>query len=876
MNQLYFRAILLVMTYCHNATILAASEAQSETETTERHKRINSVSYNLDIDITDSQKFIGKVTIDFKLFSTPYAPTFDFSGGTISTINVNNKPQKFSHQNGRITLAKELTTKNNQITISYEHPYSHDGTGLHRFEDPVDQNHYVYTHFQPYSANKFFPHFDQPDIKATYKLTVKSPKNWHVITSVLPSRETQRNNHTIWSFPKSKTFSSYLLSLHAGPFHVWEDKQAKFKSRLFARRSMARFIDSELWFSPTRNGMRYFQAYFDFDYPFEKYDQVIVPEFNSGAMENVAAVTFSENYIHRGKETAADKERLATVILHELSHMWFGNLVTMKWWDDLWLNESFATFMATAALKDTSTFKHAWSSFYKSMKQWAYWEDQLVTAHPVATDIKTTDQANTIFNGITYGKGASILKQLNFLIGDGQFKKAIREYIKKFAYKNATANDFFDAFANIQLSDLNTWRTNWIDKTGVNTIKVSPKCENGLLKQLIIKQDSPSPEIPLRHHKTTLAFLTKNSDHSISVNSTKTIEYKNKEMTTNDFTDEPCPLIIFPNYGDFDYVRIELNKDSVIAAEQSVSKIDDQFLRIMLWQTLWDMVQDAKLSPKRFLSIMEKQLQDEQSDEILEFVFKKALGTNVGSKQIFHYFNKNETGLKETLKERRRLEDLTWQKFLNAPIGSDQQIMLFEMTVKATFSKERQPMLTSYLEGKQLPKGLILDQDKRWLIILRLARIGVPTADELIAKESQRDLSNRGKLYAKMGDIIQPVLSKKAKWAAELSSPKNPTPMQEKKALMRNLFITDQNTISEKYLESFFKNLNPIIATNHFGLIASYTSYMLPDLCDERSYETVQNFLKTSNRHHPAVERNFKIYLQENRRCLKIRHTSLK
>ena len=212
-----------------------------------------------------------------------------------------------------------------------------------------------------------------------------------------------KSQKSLWEFPESAVFSSYIFSMHAGPYHMWVDKKAKIPSRLFARKSMAKYIDPVEWFTPTRQGFGYFEKYFDFAYPFKKYDQVIVPDFNAGAMENVAAVTFSERYVSRGKESKKARQRRANVIMHEMAHMWFGNLVTMKWWNDLWLNESFATYMASKSLVAATEFKDAWNTFYSGTKQWAYWEDQLVTSHPIVADVPDTTQAFANFDGITYG-----------------------------------------------------------------------------------------------------------------------------------------------------------------------------------------------------------------------------------------------------------------------------------------------------------------------------------------------------------------------------------------------------------------------------------------------------------------------------------------
>ena len=302
---------------------------------------------------------------------------------------------------------------NNLVHITYQHPYDQDGTGLHRFVDPEDGNTYLYTYLWPYYANRLFPHFDQPNLKASYEMTVRAKGDWQVVSSNMQDSIIEDGDDKIWHFPRSKKFSSYIFSLHAGPYKVWQDMAGDVPIRLMARQTLAQYVDVEEWFDFTKMGLNHYKSYFDIAYPFEKYDQVLVPEFNIGAMENVAAVTFTEYVVQRGPSSRFQRQNRADIILHEMAHMWFGNLVTKDWWNGLWLNESFATLMASIAVSNIEEFSDLWHDFYLNTNLTAISADKRVSTHPIEVPVPSTNDFFSVFDSITYEKGASVLKQLS-------------------------------------------------------------------------------------------------------------------------------------------------------------------------------------------------------------------------------------------------------------------------------------------------------------------------------------------------------------------------------------------------------------------------------------------------------------------------------
>lgn len=439
---------LWVIAQCLSMPIASAREAKPRLTRDEAKARaavVDKVRYDLDMHL-DAQKdfFKGAVKVSFELKSVPPELSLDLAGGIVRELTVNGIAKDPKLHNGFfIQLPTDaLKVGSNEVLVQYQHPYSHDGSGLYRFQDPVDKRVYLYTHFEPYDANQLFPGFDQPDLKATYRLMVSAPKDWNVITSVREQNVTEQNGQKRWQFPESQTFSTYLFSLHAGPYHVWE-KDFRIPLRLFARQSIKDQVRSKEWFEVTEKGFDFFESYFDEPYPFKKYDQVIVADFNAGAMENVAAVTFSEKYLTRGKITQEKKIGHANTILHEMAHMWFGNLVTMRWWDDLWLNEGFATWMEGRTSRklhpewDTSGVDAAFTS------RGAMGGDAYATTHPIVQHVATVEQASQAFDGITYGKGSAVISMLEDYVGEDAWRNGVRSYIAAHAYGNAVTDDLW-------------------------------------------------------------------------------------------------------------------------------------------------------------------------------------------------------------------------------------------------------------------------------------------------------------------------------------------------------------------------------------------------------------------------------------------------
>lgn len=840
----------------------------TQAQARQRFSRLGDIHYQLFFELAkDKKAFAGKAHILFDLKTVDEDLMLDFTGGTVTSLSANNLDIPVSRYDGRaIHLPKEqLKRGRNHVVVAFTHPYSTNGAGLYRFEDPEDKRVYLYTDFEPFDANQLFPCFDQPDLKATYSVMVSAPEDWQVVTATREVEATfPKDGKKLWVFPRTKKFSTYVFSLIAGPYKVWEDRSGPVPLRLLARQSVAKYVNAHEWFTITRQGFEFFQEYFAYDYPFEKYDQILVPDFNAGAMENVAAVTFNDDrYVHRSRPTSSQRERRANVILHELAHMWFGNLVTMKWWDDLWLNESFASYMAALALSEATEFKESWLSFYLGMKQWAYWEDQLVTTHPIAVPVAGTDAAFANFDGITYGKGASVLGQLAFLIGPARFRDGVRAYFKKHAYGNARLDDFINALALAAGVDLNDWTRDWLKTAGLNTLQARYTCDNDRITsfELIQKPDTFSGR--LRKHRTNVAFIQKNQKE-ITISEVVPVIYEGERTRVSEWNGKACPAMVYPNYGDRDYVKVVLDKASLKFARDHLAEVREPLLRAMLWSGFWDRLRDGRLKPGAYLDLVVNNLGLEGNFRTASRVAETVYGRQAHDPSLLLYLGREEA-------PRERLEALFWQLFTEAPGKGDFKKLWFDSYVRVARTDAARERLLALITGKATLEGFEIDQDRRWNIVQRLSRLGVVQAPELIAAEQARDSSHYGKKMALAAQVALPSGTNKRRWFERLIAPKPDMSLAELKAVMDSLYPNSQIEMRPQYAQAFYENLVGLSQERENEFLDRFSHTMVPVTCSADSVRQLDEFLKRHGNLNPVVIKNLKVARQEDERCVRIR-----
>jgi aminopeptidase N len=855
-----------------------AEKGLSRPDAQARAKRVSNVRYLLSVDLDgEATEYTGAVTAAFDLSGASEDLTVDFEGGTVLSVSLNGRKVKPAYNGLFVVLpARSLREGANEVTIAYSHPYSNTGAGLYRFKDPEDGRHYLYTDFEPYDANRLFPCFDQPDIKARYRSIVTAPEDWIVVSSTLETEVMPLGNgRSAWTFPESKPFSTYIFALHAGDYRVWKQNHRGTLLRLMARRSFAKYVDAEDWFNVTKKGFDFFNEYFDYDYPFGKYDQLVVPDFNSGAMENTAAVTFSERYIQRGKSTWNQQRDRADVILHEMAHMWFGNLVTMKWWDDLWLNESFASYMSAVAVHDATRFKDAWEDFLLGYKQWAYWEDQLVTTHPIEAEVPNTAQAFANFDGITYGKGASSLKQVAHLIGEEGFKKGVRLYFKRHAYGNTIRKDFIDALAEGSGKSLDAWTDQWLKTAGVNTLSTAFTCANGKVANVALEQGVQDGYPTLRRHKTRLSLYNLKRKKLVLASGADA-EYSTARTGLSDFDGQPCPDLVYPNSGDHDYVKVRLDDVSLRTAKRSLKTVKEPLDRAGLWMTLWDMVVDAELPVQEYVDIVLANLDAEAAEsgslQTLKKVLQTLHGRRMNSTSVLQYL----AGESDAAKKRRfavveRLENFLWKRLSRQKKESGRQMLLFDSYARTAQTPKGLARLEAVLDGKEKLKGWTVDQDRRWDLVHRLSRYGAAGAARRISDEQSRDGSRRGQTNAIGAAVVADDWNAKKAWLDRIVDPGTKRSLAELKAAMYNAFPYDQPEHRRRFAKTYFEKLPALAETRPHEFLGAFADKLVPASCRGVDGAAIAEFLAEHPSLDAVAKKEILVAKQENERCVRVR-----
>lgn len=826
-----------------------------------RSRQISDVRYHYAIDITSRNEFSGYTDIRFILADKNFSPvTIDFEQGEVGKIKINGKEHKIAYDKWFINIPPDLLAAgSNQIEIEFRRPYSNDGQGLHQYQDAESKRYYLYTQFEPYAGNRFAPMFDQPDIKATFSMDVLAPRDWQVITATREARKTLANDHANqWRFPASKLIPSYIFSLHAGPYKVWEEQHKLIPLRLFVRQEMAEFVDLDEWWGTTKASFDFLQDYFEFPYPFEKYDQIIVPDFNFGAMENLAAVTFAERYLSRGKRTEQERYRLANTIAHEMVHMWFGNIVTMRWWDDLWLNESFATHLAYTTIAHIRGFENVWTSF-AGLKGWAYYEDQLVTTHPIHVPVQSTDDVFNLFDGISYAKGASVLKQLSHFVGEPTYQKSIASYIRKHQYQNTQLKDFSDAIAETSKTNMDAWGEEWLLTPGVNTIKTEFHCETGRLKSVTLSQTAPLDYPTLRSQKVQLGIYQHKTD--LQLIGSIPVTYSGTQTTIN-LTDSAlaCPDFIYPNQDDWGYLKIRLNNKDIELLSSSIRLFKDETLRLALWQALWALVHDAEAPLTDYVAILDKNIVGEQDTAIVNHLLQHA--------EIA--FNLVESmGLEEASEStQKNIERIMWRELEASEPGSSRQKRFLDTAIEVSLSDDKLAQLVRYLKGSNKLQGLPLDPDSRWGMIIQLSRYGHPEAQTLAKAELKNDASERAQSSNLAATVIQANEDIKEQWLKKVVSVDSTMKLTDIRTVSRHLYPGKQQTYRWQNADLILASIAPLTEIRDGMYWGAFGEFLPPAMCTQASVDLLQSALTNSDQYHPTLVTKLKIAHQNDQRCI--------
>ncbi|RKT11013.1 membrane alanyl aminopeptidase [Streptomyces sp. 1114.5] len=764
-------------------------------------------AYDIELDLGSAREggtFRSTTVVRFTA-TTPGAETFiDLVAPSVEEITLNGAPlDPASFADSRIPLPN--LAAENELRVVADCAYTNTGEGLHRFVDPVDGETYLYTQFEVPDARRVFASFEQPDLKAAFTFTVTAPTGWVVVSnSPTPTPEPVGDGATqVWKFEPTGRISSYITALIAGPyvgvFDSYENGEQKVPLGVYCRPSLREFLDPEAIFEVTKQGFDYFQEKFDFPYPFAKYDQLFVPEFNAGAMENAGAVTLRDQYVFRSKVTDAAYESRAATILHELAHMWFGDLVTMEWWNDLWLNESFATFAEAVCQAEApgSRWPHSWTTFANQMKTWAYRQDQLPSTHPIMADINDLEDVQVNFDGITYAKGASVLKQLVAYVGQDAFFQGVQAYFKRHAWGNTRLSDLLGALEEASGRDLKAWSKAWLETAGINVLRPSLVLNtDGEIESFAVLQEAPAlpagakGEAVLRPHRIAIGLYELNGDSLVRTERVE-LDVDGPRTEVPQLVGRHRPAVVLLNDDDLSYAKIRLDEDSLAVVTEHLGGFTESLPRALCWASAWDMTRDGELAARDYLSLALSGIGRESDIGVVQSVHRQVkLALDAYTDPDWR-----EEGL-------ARWAAAAEEHLRAAEPGSDHQLAWARALAAVARTDGQLALLAGLLDGSVEIKGLAVDTELRWTLLERLVATG--RADEaLIAAELERDNTAAGQEHAATCRAARPTAEAKAEaWASVVESDKLTNYVQE--AVIAGFQQSDQRELLAPYAAKYF------------------------------------------------------------------------
>ncbi|MFJ2646551.1 aminopeptidase N [Streptomyces sp. NPDC087420] len=761
-------------------------------------------SYAIDLDLSGAQEggtYRSVTTVRFDSAEAGAETFIDLVAPAVHEVVLNGTPLDPAavFKDSRIALAGLLEGPND-LTVVAECAYTNTGEGLHRFVDPVDEQAYLYTQFEVPDARRVFASFEQPDLKATFRFSVRAPEGWTVISNS-PTPEPKEN---LWHFAPTPRVSTYITALIAGPYHAvhstYEKDGQSVPLGIYCRPSLAEFLDADAIFEVTRQGFDWFQEKFDYAYPFAKYDQLFVPEFNAGAMENAGAVTIRDQYVFRSKVTDAAYETRAETILHELAHMWFGDLVTMEWWNDLWLNESFATYTSIACQADApgSRWPQSWTTFANSMKTWAYRQDQLPSTHPIMADIRDLDDVLVNFDGITYAKGASVLKQLVAYVGQDEFFRGVQAYFKAHAFGNSRLSDLLGALEETSGRDLKAWSTAWLETAGINILRPEITLDAaGHVASFAVTQEAPAlpagakGEPVLRPHRIAIGCYDLDGNGKLVRTSRIELDVDGERTEVPFPRNTPRPAVVLLNDDDLSYAKVRLDEESLRVVTAHLGDFAESLPRALSWASAWDMTRDGELATRDYLALVLSGISKETDIGVVQSLHRQVkLALDLYAAPVWR-----ETGLTQWT-------EATLAHLRAAEPGSDHQLAWARAFASTARTPQQLDLLQGLLDGTETVEGLAVDTDLRWAFVQRLAAVGLHDTEE-IAAEYERDRTSAGEQHATAARAARPSAEAKAEaWASVVESDKLPNSLQE--AVIGGFVQTDQRELLAPYTEKYF------------------------------------------------------------------------
>ena len=767
-------------------------------EAAARSALVTVASYHVDLDLTGGDEVFRSVSVIRFDCAVPGSTSFiNLTAPAVREITLNGKPVGLDAFDGdRITLTGLAAS--NVLRVAADCAYSRSGEGLHRFTDPADGRVYLYSDLETFDAHRVYACFDQPDMKATYELTVAAPGDWLVVSNMAPESSIAEGETLRWHFPPTPVMPTYITAVAAGPYHVVRDEHDGIPLGLFCRQSLAEYLDPDEILEVTRQGFDFFHNSFGIKYPFEKYDQLFVPEFKEGAMENAGCVTFLEAYIFRSRVTDFAREARGETILHEMAHMWFGDLVTMRWWDDLWLNESFATWAGTLAQAEATRWTSAWTTFAQLYKAWANRQDQLPSTHPIAADIPDIEAVEVNFDGITYAKGASVLKQLVAYVGRENFLAGVRKYFGAHAWGNATLADLLAALEETSGRDLASWSREWLQTAGVNTLRPSYSvAADGRFTEFAVEQEAAATHPLLRSHRIAIGLYDRTSE-GLSRRLRVETDVTGPRTVIPELAGQSRPDLVLVNDDDLTYAKIRLDDHSLRTLIDSIGSFTESLPAALCWAAAWDMCRDGEMAARDYVRLVMSGVSSVADISVVQTLLRQA-------GQAAHRFADpgwRETGLAMMASTLRGL-------LRTAPAGSDTQLAYVRAFAGVATSAEDLTFLAALLDGSERLDGLTVDTDLRWTLLARLVSRGAPSPSGSgsfgpaeIDAELARDATDAGERHAATCRAAIPKAEAKRETWSTLTSGELTIAMF--RAALAGFVDPDHPELIEQYRDDYF------------------------------------------------------------------------
>ncbi|SDP56573.1 aminopeptidase N [Arthrobacter sp. ok909] len=798
-------------------------------EARERAALIDVESYEVSLDLTRGEKVFGSTTA-VKFTAKPGSSTFiDAVTHAVHSVSLNGRELDPAEVSDGVRIQLPDLEAENHLLVVAEAPYMNTGEGLHRFVDPVDNEVYLYTQFEVPDSRRMFAVFEQPDLKASFTFTVTAPSHWDVVSNsptpvpveTIPGED--GSARSVWEFTPTPRLSSYVTALIAGPYQSVRSEVTSAEGRvtplgIFARKSLMQYLDADNIFELTRQGFEFFEAQFGCPYPFEKYDQLFVPEFNAGAMENAGAVTILEGYVFRGKVADAQVERRAITVLHELAHMWFGDLVTMRWWNDLWLNESFAEYMSHLAAVENTEFAHAWTTFASMEKSWAYRQDQLPTTHPIFAEINDLQDVEVNFDGITYAKGASVLRQLVAWVGPEEFMSGVREYFSKHAWQNTELSDLMAELEKASGRDLEKWGQLWLETAGVNTLTPEiTAAADGTISSFAIVQSAVESEPTLRPHRLAVGFYDLNSAGKLERVHREELDVDGERTEVPALAGLARPDLILLNDDDLAYAKVRLDPTSLATATAHLKDFSQSLPRTLVWGSAWDAARDGETPARGYVDLILANIAEE-SDSSVILVQLRQLATTLAFYVAEEHKEATAVAAADTL----------WDLASTVPAGSDAQLQFVKSYALLARSAGQLETVTGLLDGSRMLDGLTVDQDLRWELLACLVA-GGRAGQERIDEELAHDNTSNGQNAAALAKAAIPTAEAKAEAWESIVVKGDLSNALQGSAVTGFTRVLDTSLL-EPYAEKYFEAVPEIVANRTHALAQQIVVGLYPAL----------------------------------------------